>query len=119
MLFAIGDLLLVFANEPLVLVGAVIAGASIPWLLVAFYTLMQRETPQQLIGRVATSAEVLLGGPQTLSIGLGAVFVAIVDYRILLAVMGTLVFGCGIFLVLRRDRPQPVSAAAAVRASSP
>jgi len=106
-LFSAGMLLLTLPVLPGVLVGCGVAGVGLPWILVAFYTLMQRETPNRLMGRVSTAAEVLLGGPQTLSIGLGAVFITVVDYRVLLVTMAVVVASCGTFLLLRRDAARP------------
>ncbi|MQA78482.1 MAG: hypothetical protein GEV10_08385 [Streptosporangiales bacterium] len=53
LLFALGDVFLVSGNLPAVLGGLVVAG--LPWLLVALYTLIQRRTPNHLMGRVGTT----------------------------------------------------------------
>jgi MFS family permease len=102
-LFGAGDALMVFAQLPSVLLGCVVAGVGLPWILVALYTLMQRQTPLHLIGRVATTAEVLIGGPQTLSIALGAVLITMVDYQVLLLVMAAVIIGCGAVLGARAN----------------
>lgn len=109
-LFGVGTLLAAVPTLAVVLPGYVVAGLGLPWILVAFYTLMQRETPYRLMGRVSTAAEVLLGGPQTLSIGMGALLITVVDYRLLLVVMATVLGGCGAFLLLRRRRAEPPAA---------
>lgn len=102
-LFGAGDALMIFPHLPSVLIGCVVAGVGLPWILVALYTLMQRTTPLQLIGRVATTTEVLIGGPQTVSIALGAVLITMVDYQVLLMMMAVVIVGCGVVLGMRAN----------------
>lgn len=102
-LFGVGDALMVFSHLPTVMLGCVVAGIGLPWILVALYTLMQRQTPLRLIGRVATTTEVLIGGPQTLSIGLGAILITMVDYQVLLLVMAAVIVSCGVVLGARAN----------------
>lgn len=106
-LFALGDSCLVFRSMPVVLGGFVVAGVGVPWLLVALYTLIQRRTPNRLIGRVSTTTEVLIGVPQTVSIGTGAVLIAFVDYRVMVLALAVVIMGCGVFLLVRRGTPPP------------
>ena len=54
-----------------VLVLVVPVGAALPLLMVSFMTLLQRRTPQELMGRVSTAVEVVLTTPQALSLALG------------------------------------------------
>jgi Na+/melibiose symporter-like transporter len=98
MLFAIGDGLLLIPVLAPVLVGFLIAGAGISWAIVAFGTAVQLRTPFDLQGRVYSAADMLLGVPQTLSIGLGAALIAVVDYRVLIVVMGVVAGACGVFM---------------------
>jgi Na+/melibiose symporter-like transporter len=98
MLFAIGDGLLLIPVLAPVLVGFLIAGAGISWAIVAFGTAVQLRTPLDLQGRVYSAADMLVGVPQTLSIGLGAALIAVVDYRVLIVVMGVVVGACGVFM---------------------
>ena len=87
----------------LVLVGSVVLGIGLPLVAVAFSTLLQRQTPGQLMGRVSAAAELLVGGPQILSLAAGAALITIVDYRILVVVM-VLVMSCAGTALLQRDR---------------
>ena len=50
-------------------------GAGIPLIFVAFNTLLQKQTPGRLMGRVSASVEVLVTTPQALSIGVGTLLV--------------------------------------------
>ncbi|MEQ1700586.1 MAG: MFS transporter [Ilumatobacteraceae bacterium] len=78
-------------------------GLSIPWQLVAFTTLRQKMTPARLQGRVSSATNMALNGPQTAGTALGAVLVALVDYRILVVAMGVGVLLCAIPVVGRTD----------------
>ena len=98
MLFAIGDGLLLIPVLAPVLAGFLIAGAGISWAIVAFGTAVQLRTPLDLQGRVYSAADMLVGVPQTLSIGLGAALIAVVDYRVLIVVMGLVAGACGVFM---------------------
>jgi MFS family permease len=71
----------------LVLAGGALLGVCIVWINVGAITLVQRQTPAQLLGRVDAAANVLITLPQAVSIAVGAAAIAVLDYRILLAVM--------------------------------
>jgi hypothetical protein len=81
-------------------------------VVVAIHTLIQTRTPPHLVGRTASATEVVVAMPQTLSIGLGALAVARVDYRLLLVAMVVVLAGCGATLLRRRiDDEQPTDSA--------
>jgi hypothetical protein len=70
------------------LLGCVaVVGSGLPITLVAFNTLVQRQTPGRLMGRVSTTIEVLTTTPQAISIGTGAVLVGLLDYRLIFAII--------------------------------
>ena len=77
------------------LVTVLVLGMGIPLIFVAFNTLVQRQTPSRLMGRVSASVEVLVTTPQAISIGVGALLVSVLDYRTIFALMavGTLMSG--------------------------
>jgi Major Facilitator Superfamily len=107
-LFALGDGALASTNLVLVLGGFFVAGISVAWIIVGFGTAIQMRTPARLQGRVASAAETLVAGPQTLSIALGAMLISVVDYRLLVVVMSTITALCGAYLLTRG--PEPVAA---------
>lgn len=115
-IFALGDAFLISSMLPVVLVGILIAGAGIPWAIVGFGTALQQRTPLNLQGRVYSAADTMVGVPQTLSIALGAALSTLVDYRILLVVMGLVVVACGLYLWTRPITPVPQVAEAAASA---
>lgn len=86
-LFGIGTAALVSTQLPVTLVGMSVAGAGFPTAAVAATTLIQQAAPIRVISRVSATVDLLHGIPQTVSIGLGAALIAVVDYRLLLAVM--------------------------------
>lgn len=71
-----------------VLVSIVLFGVSLPLLVVAYMTILQRRTPQRLMGRVSTAAEVVMTVPSAISLALGAVLVAVLDWRWIFLVIG-------------------------------
>jgi MFS family permease len=95
-----------------VLAGTVVFGAGIPMVVVAFNTLVQRQTPGRLMGRVSTSVEVLVTTPQALSIATGAVLVTLLDYRTIFAVMavGTTMAAAYLAVALRGRLASPTVA---------
>lgn len=83
-------------NEAVVVACVLLVGISIPWFVVAFITLRQRLTPARLQGRVASATSMALNGPQTVGTATGAALIGLVDYRVLMVVMGMSVALCAI-----------------------
>jgi MFS family permease len=102
--FSFGVTLLTNGSLAVVLGGIVLFGVGIPWIVVALFTLLQRSTPGPLQGRVYSTVELLVNTPQTVSIALGAVLVALVDYRLLLLVEAAVVAGAGVWLLTRAEQ---------------
>jgi MFS family permease len=100
--FAIGDLTFITSNLPLIAVGIGIAGFGVSWLIVGLMTSIQVRTPLRLQGRVSSAADVFISTPQTISIAVGAVLIAVVDYRLLVVVEAVAVALCGFYLLTRR-----------------
>jgi MFS family permease len=107
---AVAPALSATAFLPGVLAGQLIAGAAIPPLVVAVITLLQRQAPARLQGRVYGALEVSLTGPQTAGIGLGAVLLGLVDYRLIL--VGAALLLAFSAWVLAKPRPKRVPAGA-------
>jgi MFS family permease len=113
--FAVGDFSFITSNLPLIAVGTAIAGFGVSWLIVGLMTAVQVRTPLRLQGRVSSAADVLISTPQTVSIALGAVLIAVVDYRVLVVAEAVAVALCGVYLLTRRaivpaESPQAPSA---------
>jgi MFS family permease len=83
--FAAGAALTAAPALVAVLAGKALFGFGLPWIVIPLLTLLQRLTPSHLQGRAYSAAELLLSGPQTLSIAAGAALISVVDYRVLIA----------------------------------
>jgi MFS family permease len=105
--FALGDATMVSSSLALVLAGIVVAGCGISWLIVGLATATQVRTPLRLQGRVASATDVFVSTPQTVSIALGAMLVAFVDYRILVIAMAGVVSCCALYLISRSADTEP------------
>ena len=92
-----------------VVAGALVGGAAITWFAIGWTTALQRHTPPRLQGRVFATAGVMVSVPQTVSIGLGAALIAVVDYRVLLAVLAVVTVLCGLRLLIHPE-PEPAPA---------
>ena len=105
--FAAATALLIPPWLPAILVGSLLLGACLPWIIVGLVTMLQRRTPLELQGRAYSAFDTLFGVPETLSIGVGAGLVAVVDYRVLLAVMTALSALSALYLLTRRAQWEP------------
>jgi MFS family permease len=103
-------LLLIPPSLPVVLAAMGLLGLSIVWVNVGAITLIQRRTPASLLGRVDAALTMSITVPQTVSIALGAALVAVVDYRLLLAMMTVVIVIAAAYLAGEpRARKSPES----------
>lgn len=72
---------------PVVLAAVGLLGAALPALAVSTITALQHRTPNALMGRVSAAFDTASGIPYTAGIGVGAVLVGVLDYRVVLAAM--------------------------------
>ena len=91
---------------PLVLGGAALVGGCIVAINVGGMTLVQRQTPGHLLGRVDAAVNAVVTVPQAASIAAGAAALAVADYRVLLAVMAAGLLAAAGYLA-RGPRVQP------------
>jgi MFS family permease len=120
--FGIGMGLNATATLDVVLVAAVFTGIGVAYYFVAYQTLLQRRTPLELQGRVFTAAEAITTLPYSLSIGVGAIVVDLVDFRLLyLTVAFACVLGGGLLFraVAERSSAQATTPGAPQRSSAP
>jgi MFS family permease len=67
--------------------SAAVFGAAIPMIIVSLMTLIQRRTPQAIMGRVSTAVEVVMATPQAISLALGSLLVVVLSYRQIFVLM--------------------------------
>jgi MFS family permease len=68
-----------------------VMGLSLAPLMVSLMTLIQRRTPQEVMGRVSAAIEVVLSVPSAISLALGSLLVALLDWRVIFLVIGVVV----------------------------
>ncbi len=111
-----------------VCLSAAVFGAALPLITVSLMTLIQRRTPQAIMGRVSAAVEMVMATPQAVSLALGSLLVVLLSYRQIFWIMGavTLLAAAYITALLRRqiadDVRRPVAAgpqAAAPEGSAP
>ncbi len=76
-----------------VLGSGVVAGTGLPCVLIAGLTAVQRETPEELLGRTAATANTLMFAPTAIGLAVGAALVELVDHQVVLV-------GCALALLL-------------------
>ena len=101
--FAASPLLMAAPSMPVVLAGNAVAGAALPWIVIAIITLLQRLAPLRLQGRVYAAFEVCATGPQTAGLAAGAALLTVLDYRVILAAESTVLLLAA--ALLARARP--------------
>lgn len=101
---ALGSPLLALHSLAGVLSGVILFGVGLPWIIVGTNTLVQRATPADLQGRVASAVGTMLGVPQVASIAVGAALITVIDYRVLLLVMAAVLTAGGTYLLTREEQ---------------
>lgn len=76
--------------DGVVLACSAAIGLGLPCVLIAALTAVQRETPDEVLGRTAATANTLVFVPNALALAAGAGLVAVVDTHVLLPVTGVL-----------------------------
>ncbi len=101
-LLATGILVIALTDSLAVMLVAVgILGTAIPPLFVSVMTLIQRRTPQRVMGRVSMAAEVVMGAPQAFSLALGALLVAVLSYHVIFATIAAVTALGAAYIVAR------------------
>jgi predicted MFS family arabinose efflux permease len=98
--FGCGAALTITGFTPLVLCGMLLDGIAITWLIVPAVTAVQRHTPRRLQGRANAAVELMISGPQQASIALGAVLIAVINYRLLIGTITVVMLSCAALLLL-------------------
>ncbi|MFJ8076103.1 MFS transporter [Streptomyces sp. NPDC096176] len=99
--FAAGVGLRVLPYDAVAMVCSAAIGLGLPCVLIAAMTAVQRDTPDAIVGRTAATANTLMFVPNAVALALGAGLVAVVDVRVLLALVGGAGVIVGAFLAWR------------------
>jgi hypothetical protein len=108
--FAAGTLLRATGSLPLALAGTLVLGFALPWAFLATLNIAQRETPDELQGRVSAAVMIALFGPQAPLQALGSLAITVVGFAAIYA--GSAIAALGIAAWLA-TRPRSVSGRAA------
>jgi hypothetical protein len=106
---AAGMFLFAIPTTVTALVASALFGACLAGAMVAWYTHVQRRTPEALRGRVVAASEMLLSVPYIGAIALGAVLVGMVDYRLLTIAGGLALTACATRIAYTRSRMIPIA----------
>ncbi|GGM45005.1 MFS transporter [Micromonospora sonchi] len=117
--FGPAALVLAYPNLWLGFAAVLLAGVSLPLTLVGLHTLVQRRTPPELLGRVAAASEAVIRCPQAISVGMGALVVGVLDYRLIFALVGLATLVAGGYLWRGRRLSPPPSAGLPLPANPP
>jgi MFS family permease len=80
-------------------------GAALPLIMVSFMTLIQRRTPQAIMGRVSAAIEVVMATPQAVSLALGSLLVVLLSYRQIFVIIAVATGAAAAYIaVLLRDQ---------------
>jgi MFS family permease len=86
-----------------VCLSAAVFGAALPLITVALMTLIQRRTPQAIMGRVSAAIEVVMATPSAVSLAVGSLLVVVLSYRQIFVIMAavTMLAAAYIAILLR------------------
>lgn len=99
---------------PVVLGAVAVVGAALPALIVSTVTALQHRTPNELMGRVSAAFDLATGLPYVASIGIGALLVSALDYRVILLGMALGLAAAAGYAVVRLPRADDASLPPAV-----
>ncbi|WP_439673760.1 MFS transporter [Embleya sp. MST-111070] len=116
-LFAIAVGLRALPWLPAVAAGSVLNGFGLPAVHVAAMTVLQRETPTHLVGRVAATAGTIMFAPTAFAVLGVAGLLVVVDYRLIL--LGAAVLGVAVALYCAAGRGETGPPAEATSATAP
>ena len=123
-LLAAGLVVVALTSNLWVTLAAVVGvGYSLPLVLIAFMTLLQRRTPNALMGRVSAAVETVMGTPQAISLAVGALLVTVLDVHVIFGIMAAFTGVSTLYLLIslrgRLFRPDSLLMAPPVEPNPP
>ncbi|MFZ0387000.1 MAG: MFS transporter [Solirubrobacteraceae bacterium] len=104
--FAAGSLLRATGNLSLALTGTLVLGFALPWAFLAVLNIAQRETPDELQGRVSAAVTIALFGPQAPLQAVGSAAITAVGFSQIYLASAIATLAVVAWLA---TRPRPVS----------
>jgi hypothetical protein len=104
--FAAGNLLRATGRLPLALAGTLVLGFALPWAFLAVLNIAQRETPDELQGRVSAAVTIALFGPQAPLQALGSAAITVFGFGEIYIASAIVALAVAAWLA---SRPGPVS----------
>ncbi len=99
------------SNLWVTLAAVMVSGYALPLTFIAFMTMLQRRTPQPLMGRASAAVETIMGAPQAISLAVGALLVTLLDYHVIFAIMAASTGAAVVYLLVSLHgqlfRPDP------------
>ena len=92
--------------DAVVIVGAMLFGLGLPFVIVGAMTAVQLNTPNELMGRVSGADNFLITAGQSLGIATGAGLIAVLPYRDLAYIAAALLALAACYLVTRPEQRQ-------------
>ena len=105
--FAAGNLLRATGALSAALAGTLVLGFALPWAYLAVLNLAQRETPDQLQGRVSGAVSLAMFGPQAPLQALGSLAITVVGFGAIYVASAVAALALAAWLA---TRPRPVPA---------
>jgi hypothetical protein len=99
--FAVGNLLRATGSLPLALIGTLVLGFALPWAFLAVLNVAQRETPDELQGRVSAAVTLALFGPQAPLQALGSAAITVFGFGEIYVASAIAAIGLALWLATR------------------
>ena len=106
-LSGLSALLMAVPVDVVVLLGALVFGLGLPFVIVGAITAVQLNTPSELMGRVSGANGFLVTGGQSLGIAVGAALISVLYYRDLVYIAAGVLALTALYLATRREQQPP------------
>ena len=109
-LTALSSLGMAIPNDAPVLVSSALFGLSLPWIIASAMTIMQTNTPSELMGRVSGADGFVITIAQSIGIAGGAALISVFYYRTLCYFVAGVALLATIYLATRAEQRKGASA---------
>ena len=117
---ASGLLLCLFGTVPLFLLGVVLFGLGLPFVVVSLGTALHLYTPARMQGRANAAVSCVTGAVQAVSIAAGAALIGLLGHQAMYVLMAATAVLCAAAIVLGRPpRPEVTASVADVEPGTP